>query len=123
MPNRMIASGTNALANSVLPVCRKKEASAEVIPRAEFIRALNRDLPPPLPGLQAANIAPFTPHDLRRTFAGDLLHANVDIVTVQKLLGHSNPATTAGYDRRGARARQEAVKHIHVPYTGRAPNR
>jgi integrase len=69
---------------------------------------------------QAANIAPFTPHDLRRTFAGDLLHANVDIVTVQKLLGHSNPATTAGYDRRGVRARQEAVKHIHVPYVGRA---
>ena len=66
-----------------------------------------------------ANVVPFTPHNLRRTFAGDLLHANVDIVTVQKLLGHSNPATTAGYDRRGARARQEAVKHIHVTYGNR----
>src|SRR3546814_15005478 len=37
MANRMIASGTNALANSVVLVCRKKEATAEVITRAEFI--------------------------------------------------------------------------------------
>jgi integrase/recombinase XerC len=65
---------------------------------------------------KAANIKHFTPHDLRRTFAGDLLDAGVDIVTVQKLLGHSSPATTASYDRRGKRAREEAVTHIHVPY-------
>ena len=56
--------------------------------------------------------------DLRGTFAGDLLDANVDIVTVQKLLGHSSPATTAGYNRRGTRPSQKAVKHIHVPYRG-----
>jgi putative DNA methylase len=58
MASRMIASGTNALANSVVLVCRKKEASAEVITRAEFIRALKRELPPSIAELQAANIAP-----------------------------------------------------------------
>jgi putative DNA methylase len=58
LANRMIASGNNALANSVVLVCRKKEASAEVITRAEFIRALKRELPPAIAELQAANIAP-----------------------------------------------------------------
>lgn len=58
MANRMIASGTNALANSVVLVCRKKEASAEVVTRAEFVRALKRELPPAIAKLQAANIAP-----------------------------------------------------------------
>ncbi|AVI58356.1 hypothetical protein A6J80_16220 [Paracoccus yeei] len=58
MANRMIASGTNALANSVVLVCRKKEASAEVITRAEFIRALKRELPPAIEKLTKANIAP-----------------------------------------------------------------
>lgn len=58
MANRMIASGTNALANSVVLVCRKKEATAETITRAEFIRALKRELPPSISELQAANIAP-----------------------------------------------------------------
>lgn len=58
MANRMIASGTNALANSVVLVCRKKEESAEVITRAEFVRALKRELPSAISELQAANIAP-----------------------------------------------------------------
>lgn len=58
MANRMIASGTNALANSVVLVCRKKKATAEIITRAEFIRALKRELPPAISELQAANIAP-----------------------------------------------------------------
>lgn len=48
----------NVLANSVVLVCRKKEATAEVITRAEFIRALKRELPPAIVELQAANIAP-----------------------------------------------------------------
>ncbi|SKA31607.1 DUF1156 domain-containing protein [Consotaella salsifontis] len=58
MANRMIASGTNALANSVVLVCRKKEATADTITRAEFIRTLKRELPPAIAELQAANIAP-----------------------------------------------------------------
>ncbi len=55
---RTISVGTNALATSVVLVCRKKEASAETITRAEFIRALKRELPPAIAELQAANIAP-----------------------------------------------------------------
>lgn len=56
--SRMIASGSNALANSVVLVCRKKDATADSITRAEFIRALKRELPPAIAELQAANIAP-----------------------------------------------------------------
>ena len=58
LARRMIASGTNALANSVVLVCRKKEDSAETISRAEFIGALKRELPPAIEELQKANISP-----------------------------------------------------------------
>ena len=58
MSNRMIASGTNALANSVVLVCRKREDSSETISRAEFIGALKRELPSAMVELQKANISP-----------------------------------------------------------------
>lgn len=58
MAHRMIAVGTNALANSVVLVCRKRPQTAEVVTRAEFVRALKRELPPAIAELQAASIAP-----------------------------------------------------------------
>ncbi len=58
MPGRLIAKGKNALANSVVLVCRKKQVTADTITRAEFIRALKRELPAAIAELQAANIAP-----------------------------------------------------------------
>ena len=67
---------------------------------------------------QIAGIKHFTPHDLRRTFAGDLLDAGEDISTVQKMMGHSNANTTAGYDRRDAKSKKKAASKLHVPYRG-----
>ena len=57
-PGRIIATGTNALANSVVLVCRKREGSAETISRAEFVGALKRELPPAIEELQKVNISP-----------------------------------------------------------------
>ena len=41
MANRMIGSGTNALASSIVLVCRKRAANAGIATRAEFVRALS----------------------------------------------------------------------------------
>ena len=58
LANRIRGIGSNALANSVVLVCRKKEDTAEAITRAEFIRALKRELPSAIADLQAANVSP-----------------------------------------------------------------
>ena len=69
---------------------------------------------------EQAGVKRFSPHDLRRTFAGDLLDKGADLSTVQKLMGHSSANTTAGYDRRDAKAKRKAVDLLHVPYRKQA---
>ena len=58
MANRSIASGTNALASSIVLVCRKRAETAGSVTRREFINALHREMRPALEKLQSANIAP-----------------------------------------------------------------
>lgn len=63
-----------------------------------------------------AKIADFSPHDLRATFIGELLNADVDLSTVQKIVGHADPKTTATYDRRPREERRAAVAKLHFPF-------
>lgn len=69
--------------------------------------------------LAAGLSASLSPHDLRRTCAGDLLDAGVDLITVSRILGHSDPRTTARYDRRPDAVKREAAGRLHVPYRRR----
>lgn len=66
-----------------------------------------------------AGVASFSPHDFRRTFAGDLLDAGIDLVTVQKLMGHSSPDTTSRYCRRSEETLRRAVQTLKISGTGR----
>ncbi|TAH38053.1 MAG: DUF1156 domain-containing protein [Planctomycetota bacterium] len=55
---RSVGIGTNALASSIILVCRPLVADAPTATRREFVTALKAELPQALSHLQAGNIAP-----------------------------------------------------------------
>ncbi|KAI5914522.1 DUF1156 domain-containing protein [Thauera sp. 2A1] len=69
--NRMIGSGTNALASSIVLVCRKRDADAANVSRREFIRELNAVLPEALMDMTRGGInSPVAPVDLSQAIIG-----------------------------------------------------
>ncbi len=56
--NRIIGSGTNVLASSIILVCRRRESSPRTATRRELVTALKTELPAALAHLQRGNIAP-----------------------------------------------------------------
>ena len=96
---RMMGQGNNALASSVVLVCRKRKESSLGITRGEFIRALSRELPEAVRELQSANV---TPADMPQSAIGpgigifsrysSISEANDTLMTVKtalELINHS----------------------------------
>lgn len=55
---RAISQGANALASSIVLVCRKREPDALMATRRDFVATLKRELRPALDKLRTSNIAP-----------------------------------------------------------------
>jgi len=58
LSNRMVGSGTNALASSIVLACRIKKETAEATTRRSFLSSLKQELPLALNELQQGSIAP-----------------------------------------------------------------
>ena len=56
--SRSVAKGTNALASSIVLVCRPRAKDAATATRRDFVTALRAELPVSLAHLQRGNIAP-----------------------------------------------------------------
>lgn len=69
--NRMISSGTNALASSIVLVCRKRPDDAPSISRREFLRELNDVLPVAFEEMTRGGVnSPVAPVDLSQAIIG-----------------------------------------------------
>ncbi|MFN3595218.1 MAG: DUF1156 domain-containing protein [Thiobacillaceae bacterium] len=71
LSNRMIAAGKNALASSIVLVCRKRAADAPTASRRAFIRELNATLPEALEAMTRGGVhSPVAPVDLSQAIIG-----------------------------------------------------
>lgn len=92
-PGRTIGNGTNALASSIVLVCRKRPMDAPTGTRRDFVIALKRELKIALDELRSSNIAPV---DLAQSAIGpgmgvysrfsQVLEANGNPMTVRDAL-------------------------------------
>jgi putative DNA methylase len=58
LANRMIAKNTNALASSIVLVCRKRGPTAQIVTRSEFLRVLKREMPDAVEKIRKAGVGP-----------------------------------------------------------------
>ena len=72
MANRMIGSGTNALASSIVLVCRKRLPNADTISRRDFQRQLREEMPEALEAMIGGETGhtPIAPVDLAQSAIG-----------------------------------------------------
>ncbi|MCT9932263.1 site-specific integrase [Planotetraspora sp. A-T 1434] len=105
---RWLAATEHIRGPLIAPVNRWGDARARHLSSDAIAAALERRR-------REAELPRLSPHDLRRTFAGDLLDNGVDLARVQQLMGHASPVTTSGYDRRPGRQRRAAIDTLTLP--------
>lgn len=64
---RLVSKGANALASSIVLVCRKRPADAGTITRADFVRLLKRELPEAIDDIRKAGVGPV---DMQQSVIG-----------------------------------------------------
>jgi putative DNA methylase len=99
LSNRMVGAGTNALASSIVLVCRPRPTDAPSLSRRAFTDALRSELPNALQQMQSGNIAPV---DLAQASIGPgmaiysrysrVLEADGTPLTIRTALGLINAA-------------------------------
>jgi len=67
LSSRMIGQGANALASSIILVCRKRDETAGVVTRADFIRALKHEMPSEIAAIRKAGVGPV---DMQQSVIG-----------------------------------------------------
>jgi putative DNA methylase len=107
---RMVGIGTNALASSIVLVCRKREPSAPTVSRREFIQELKDELKEAVEVMigGAEGVSPVAPVDLAQAVIGPgmaiyskyaaVLEANGNPMTVHTALTLINRMLTEGAD-------------------------
>lgn len=65
--SRLVASDANALASSIVLVCRKRPSNAGTITRADFVRILKRELPEAIDDIRKAGVGPV---DMQQSVIG-----------------------------------------------------
>ena len=105
--NRHRGIGSNALASSILLVCRPRPEDAPVITRTEFLQELRKEVPPALDRL--TRIANIRPVDLAQAAIGPgmevysryskVTRISGEIVPIREVLMHINNEITAYHEK------------------------
>ncbi|MBK6464841.1 MAG: DUF1156 domain-containing protein, partial [Myxococcales bacterium] len=109
LANRMVGSGTNALASSIILVCRARASDAPTISRKDFLRQLERALPDALTEMTQDPIAAIAPVDLAQAAIGPgmaifsryraVLEADGSAMPVKSALVHINKAIDSAFSQ------------------------
>ena len=92
LSTRLVASGTNALASSIVLACRPRPSSAVPTTRGEFIAALRQELPEAVRVLQSGNIRPV---DMAQSTIGPGIKVFSRYERVMEADGSSMPVSAA----------------------------
>src|SRR5438552_18302146 len=98
MANRSVGQGTNALASSIVRVCRPRPVDAPIASCREFLNALRSELPTALKNLQHGSIAPVDlaqasigPGSARFSRHSKVIGSDVTPLTLRIALQVTNP--------------------------------